>query len=515
MKKGFKRIISGMFIFMMTLALSIQVVFAAGLTISQSAMTVKIGESVRLTVNKTGTMWISSNPAVASVDQMGNVTGKTKGSAVITASDSESSAECVVSVVADTTSVITRYNVMIIDTSGSVKGKPFATLKQAAKKFAQTVLKADGKNYVAVVALNNQSKKVLGLSRSITKVKKAIDSLKASGNTNMNAAFKSANAILKAKKSGKNVIKNIVLCSDGLPQTGAKSTGRYKKSDHENYLYANATYNTDVKSKKAGSFVYALGFFHNSKGKDLVFGKRLMKDLASKNKYYIITKVKDVDQALKNIAQTVTSTTISKSKATLYEGQSTTLQYLINGVSHTATWTSGNASIAKVDAKGKVSAIKAGKATITGTYNGKSVKCVVTVLKKKTKSYNRVINGKTDGDKKIHYVYTMPKSGYFYYTLNITGSTYTYQGATKTSAGGYRIWTSMKQNNKTYVDGVSVHSSTGRHTYSYDGSTVYVDKVGYQSSSYYFKKGSKIDVYVYDAPGYSMSFALGMYYKAS
>lgn len=45
------------------------------------------------------------------------------------------------------------------------------------------------------------------------------------------------------------------------------------------------------------------------------------------------------------------------------------------------TWKSSKASIAKVDKKGKVTAVKKGKAKITATCNGKSKSCTVTVEK--------------------------------------------------------------------------------------------------------------------------------------
>ena len=381
---------------MMIILLKPAAVFADGLTISQTSMTIKSGQSVRLTVNASNCIWISSDPSVASVDQNGTVTGKAKGSTVITVSDGSKSAECIVSVVRATSSSITRYSVLIIDTSGSIKGKPFKRLKQASKKFAKTVLSADGDNYVAVVALNTKSKKVLGFTGSIADVNKAIDKLKAGGHTNMNAAFVSANSLLASKAGGGNVIKNIILCSDGLPETGKTAgKGRYKKADHNEYKYANATYKTDVKSKKAGSFVYALGFFHNSKGKDLVFGKRLMKDLASKDKYYIITKQKDLDKVLKDIAKIITSTKCSKKSLTLWVGETAKLQFLVNGAAQKASWTSAKKSIASVSSSGKVKGKKKGKTTITGTLNGQKVTCKVTVKEKAKKKAKKTTKKKT------------------------------------------------------------------------------------------------------------------------
>jgi hypothetical protein len=175
------------------------------------------------------------------------------------------------------------------------------------------------------------------------------------------------------------------LCSDGLPESGTKSaSGRYKASDYSDYKYANSTYKTDVKLKNKNYFIYALGFFHNSKGKELEFGKRLMKDLASKDKYYIVTDVKDIDEVFDDIANKITKTVMNKSSLTLYVGDTYQLNVEVNGATKTATWKTSNSSIATVSSTGKVTAKKAGTTTITGTVNGKSVTCKVTVKNKKT-----------------------------------------------------------------------------------------------------------------------------------
>jgi hypothetical protein len=177
----------------------------------------------------------------------------------------------------------------------------------------------------------------------------------------------------------------VVLCSDGLPSTGAtQASGRYNASDHENYSYANAVYRTDRSLKKNKYFIYALGFFHNSEGQDLKFGKKLMKDLASKDKYYVVTNTKDIDKVFQDVAEKITKTSISKSSLTLYVGEHYKLNAQVNGVKKSASWKSSKSSVATVNSKGKVTAKAVGTATITATVNGTSVTCKVTVKKKKT-----------------------------------------------------------------------------------------------------------------------------------
>lgn len=76
------------------------------------------------------------------------------------------------------------------------------------------------------------------------------------------------------------------------------------------------------------------------------------------------------------------SLTLNKSKVTLYTGKASktaTIKATVKGASKTVTWKTSNAKVAKVDKNGKITAVKAGKATITATANGISKKVTVTV----------------------------------------------------------------------------------------------------------------------------------------
>lgn len=78
---------------------------------------------------------------------------------------------------------------------------------------------------------------------------------------------------------------------------------------------------------------------------------------------------------------TVKSPGISKTKLTMEKASETTLK--INGVSGKVTWKSADKSIATVNSKGEVVAKNEGTVKITGTVNGKTYTCTVTVLKGK------------------------------------------------------------------------------------------------------------------------------------
>ena len=68
---------------------------------------------------------------------------------------------------------------------------------------------------------------------------------------------------------------------------------------------------------------------------------------------------------------------ISKTTMTCCQGETQTLK--VSGTAKKVTWTSLNADVAKVSSKGKVKALKPGKATITAKVAGKSLKCNVSV----------------------------------------------------------------------------------------------------------------------------------------
>lgn len=92
-------------------------------------------------------------------------------------------------------------------------------------------------------------------------------------------------------------------------------------------------------------------------------------------------------------AVNVTSVSLNKTTDTLTVGEFKNLVAFVlpaNATNKAVRWTSSNKSVASVDSTGKVTAISAGKATITvTTVNGnKTASCVVTINKKKGYVYN-------------------------------------------------------------------------------------------------------------------------------
>ncbi len=208
------------------------------------------------------------------------------------------------------TEKVTRYNVLVLDKSGSMSGKPLDIQKKAAAKFCESVLAADGDNYVGIISFGYSSSHICNFTKDIDLLKESINDIYTSGGTNTNSALLSADqmfseideSVIKGK-----LIKNIVLCSDGLPQSGSTSSkGPYAYGDYTAYRYANAAYNTAA-SLKNDYFIYTLGFFHSLSGKNLIFGRRFMSDLQNAG-YYEVTDPDELEFTFGDIAGDITDT---------------------------------------------------------------------------------------------------------------------------------------------------------------------------------------------------------------
>lgn len=291
----------------------------AGYTMTPDSATLEVGGQLTLQVLQDGVpvsnaTFASSNPKVASVSDTGLVTGVSAGSATIVGTVNGTMVESLISVVKKTSQSTSRYNVLVLDTSGSMKGQPLVKEKAAAKRFCKRVLKADGSNQIAILALYKKDVKVVSnFSSSYKKLSKVINQQKAGASTNLNSALSKAEALLDQAPNGDQTMKNIILCSDGLGKNGeTQELGHYTIADGEKYYrHANKTYDTDVAIKEKNIFVYALGFFQNATGDKLIFGKKHMKDLASEDKYFEVENPSDFDEIFTVIADDISDQTPS------------------------------------------------------------------------------------------------------------------------------------------------------------------------------------------------------------
>ncbi len=197
-----------------------------------------------------------------------------------------------------------RYTVLVIDVSGSMRGTPMQVAKQAASKFCESVLQAEGTNYVALVSYDNYSYVGCNFTNDLDSLQSAIDVLYANGGTNIATALDRAGGLLETV-TNEEATKNIVLLSDGLPEHGIFTRdGKYSRTDHSySYGYANTAYNEAIALHES-TYLYTLGFFHSLRGVNLEFGQRFMKDIQNAG-YYEVTDASKLEFTFGEIAEEI------------------------------------------------------------------------------------------------------------------------------------------------------------------------------------------------------------------
>lgn len=189
-----------------------------------------------------------------------------------------------------------RYTVLVLDESGSMRGKPIEAMKKAAKTFCKSVLESgekNQKNHIAIVTYGSQAKVLLDFTDDLQSLNQAIDGMKAWGETNISEGLDFADRLLKKIPKPEGVdklqIKNVLLLSDGYPTAGLKdSTGPYSNEDFYYKSYMNGVYSTAQELSKNGYNIYTLGFFHSLNEFEALFTRKLMKDIQNKGYYDVV-----------------------------------------------------------------------------------------------------------------------------------------------------------------------------------------------------------------------------------
>lgn len=199
-------------------------------------------------------------------------------------------------------SEVVRYSILALDISGSMSGEPLRVQKAAAIKFCDAVLKANGTNYVAVLTFGSSVRMVSNFTDDMDALISLINGIGTYGSTDTNGALTKAGEMLESVPEG--AIKNIVLCSDGLPNTTRSYDGPFTSSDsYSYYSYANAVCNTADKLMR-NCYIYTLGFFHSLRGSNLEFARKFMKR-AQNAGYYDVTDLDGLDFAFGDIADDI------------------------------------------------------------------------------------------------------------------------------------------------------------------------------------------------------------------
>ena len=161
----------------------------------------------------------------------------------------------------------TREIVMALDVSGSMAGTPLDETVKAANEFTDKVFNS-ADTRMSVVSYSSAAKTLVASSSGAGRIRKALNSLSADGQTNIEGALNEAKALLDASGSSHKVL---VLMSDGLPNVGAKGDALVAIADE---LKAN------------GVLIYTLGFFQNSSKGDKTAGQDLLSRIASAGCHY-------------------------------------------------------------------------------------------------------------------------------------------------------------------------------------------------------------------------------------
>lgn len=318
------------------------------------------GLKVEVTPANTKVTWKSSNDKIATVDQKGNVKAVAAGTATITATPEGGKGvtfTITVNKPAEKPSVVKVKSLSIGKNFSLNKGKtrkltvtfnPKNTSNKAVEwkssnKKVATVdqkgnVKAVGKGTATITATSKENKKV----KATCKVTVKIPSTKITTNVGKKTVY-----VQKGKKTTVQVILNPKDTTDTIKAKA--SNGNVKVTVKKNVV--------TIQGKKTGKSTITL-------------------TTSSKK------TVKVTVQVVKNRVK-ATKVKLNKTSAELIQGKTLSLKATVNPTKTTDTITckSSNSKVASVDQFGKVTAKKAGKATITVTVGGKKATCKITVSK--------------------------------------------------------------------------------------------------------------------------------------
>ncbi len=313
---------------------------------------------VEVTPANTKVTWKSSNDKIATVDQKGNVKAVAAGTATITATPEGGKGvtfTITVNKPVEKPSAVKVKSISIGKSFNLNKGKtkkltvtfnPKNTSSKAVEwkssnKKVATVdqkgnVKAVGKGTATITATSKENKKV----KATCKVTVKIPSTKITTNVGKKTVY--------VQKGKKTTVQAILNPGDTTDTIKAKaSNGNVKVTVKKNVV--------TIQGKKTGKSTITL-------------------TTSSKK------TVKVTVQVVKNRVK-ATKVKLNKTSAELIQGKTFSLKATVNPTKTTdaITWKSSNSKVASVDQFGKVTAKKAGKATITVTVGGKKATCKITV----------------------------------------------------------------------------------------------------------------------------------------
>lgn len=291
--------------------------------------------------------WSSSDETVATVDKDGKVTAVKEGSATITAIAGEKSATCAVTVSKD-----------VIAVTEITLNKSSLVLKEGGSETLVATVKPDNATDKTVTwSTSDASVATVDEDGKVTAVKEGSATISAK------AGEKTASCVVTVSK---NVIAvtSVTLNKTELTLTIGKIetlTATVKPDDATDKTVTWTTSDASITTVNTRGEVTAI-----AEGTATVTAK------AGDKTARCVVRVSK---------RPVTGISINQDAAYLFERESVQLSVWVNvdASEQTATWTSSNPSVAKVDASGLVTAIKAGEAVISARVGEMTATCEVTV----------------------------------------------------------------------------------------------------------------------------------------
>ena len=336
------------------------VITVTDVSLNKTEITLKEGDSETLVAtvkpddatDKTIT-WSTSDASIATVDESGKVTAIKEGSSTITAKAGEQSATCKVTV---SKNVVSVTEVTLNKTTLELKEGESETL-------TATVKPDDATDKSVTWTTSDANVATVDASGKVTAVKEGSATITAK------AGDKSATCSVSVSKkivavTGVSLNKTELPLNEGDSETLVATV---TPDDATDKTVTWSTSDANVATVDASGKVTAV-----KEGNATITAKAGDKSATCT----VIVNKKVV---------AVTSVTLNKTELTLTEGESEMLTATVkpdDATDKTVTWNTSDASIATVDANGKVTAVKEGSATITAKAGEKSATCSVTVNKK-------------------------------------------------------------------------------------------------------------------------------------
>lgn len=290
--------------------------------------------------------WSSSNTAIATVDENGKVTAVKEGTATITAKAGEKSATCTVTV---------SKNIIAV-TSITLNKTTLSLTEGESETLTATVKPDDATDKTVTWSTSDSSIATVDQNGKVT-------------------AVKAGSATITAQAGEKSATCNVTVSGIPVASITLNKTRVTLHPGETDTLVA--TISPDNASDQTitwtSSYPEAVTVDDNGKITAIAVGASTIHASCGGKSASCEVTVDPIP---------VAEVSLNKTELSLKEGESETLTATVkpdDATDKTVTWSTSDASIATVDQNGKVTAVKAGTATITAKAGDKSATCSVTV----------------------------------------------------------------------------------------------------------------------------------------